>query len=397
MKKTSSRSYLFALRPHFLPVLVWLGAVAAVVAMFHHRSQRFEVIGIARGQVRQIAANCTGRLKSVPVQLFEKVSVGDTVAVVDTILDNEHLETELATISAEIEHLIAQLVPAQDSLIAEKTDRETNRIADRRRFSVDVENARLEILRLRALLASDRITLEDLAMEVKINQDLLKEGAVAPYELQKAQVQYETLAKKIEENEHLLEQADADLKQSLRRRDEYVQYQPHHPSVDNTLEVTRKAIKVQEQRMEELFVRLDPLELKSPIDGVVIQIQARANEARLHRPGENVLRRPGEVVRPGESILAVAEVKPSEIIAYVGENQLSQFREGIAVELVRRTELAKIQIARSQVTYVGPTIEIMPERLWRNPNIPLWGRPILIEVPQGLDLILGELVGVRIL
>jgi len=38
---------------------------------------------------------------------------------------------------------------------------------------------------------------------------------------------------------------------------------------------------------------------------------------------------------------------------------------------------------------------LMPERLWVNPNIPEWGRPILIKIPPGLELVPGELVGVR--
>ena len=44
-------------------------------------------------------------------------------------------------------------------------DRQASRIIDRRRFSVDVENARLEILRLRAQIETDRIQLDDLALD----------------------------------------------------------------------------------------------------------------------------------------------------------------------------------------------------------------------------------------
>ena len=209
MKIISPTSFLSRLRRHFLPILVWLSVVACVLGLFTRRQQRFEVLGIAQGQVRQIAANCTGRLTSLPVQLFDQVSLGQPVAVVNTILDNEQpqdqLQAQLSTILAEIEHLTSQLVPTQDDLLAEKTDRETSRLSDSRRFSVDVESARLEILRYRALIETDRIMLEDLALEVQTIKELLAQEAVAPYELQKAQVQYETLAKKIEENEQLLE------------------------------------------------------------------------------------------------------------------------------------------------------------------------------------------------
>lgn len=385
----SFTSYLSRLRRHILPILVWLSVVACVVGLFTRRSQHFEVLGIAQGQVRQIAANCRGRLKSVPVQLFEQVSLGQPVAVVDTIIDNEQpraqLQAQLSIILAEIEHLTAQLVPTQDDLLAEKADRETNRLNDSRRFSVDVENARLEILRLRALIETDQIMLEDLALEVQTTQELLAQEAVAPYELQKATVQYETLATKIEENEQLLEQAKSALKQTQQRWDEYTRYEPHHPSVENALDVIRKAIKIQERRMDELLVQIEALEprealkLTAPIDGMVSQIQ----------------RWPGEAVLAGEPILTIAEVKPTEIIAYAAENLVNQIQKGMVVELIKKSEPTKTQMARSQVIYVGPTIEIMPARLWRNPNIPQWGRPFLVKAPPQMKLIMGEVIGIR--
>jgi multidrug resistance efflux pump len=389
MKIISPTSFLSRLRRHILPILVWLSVVACVAGLFTRRSQRFEVLGIAQGQVRQIAANCSGRLTSMPVQLFDQVSLGQPVAVIDTILDNEQpqdqLQAQLLTIEAEIEHLMSQLVPTHDDLLAEKADRETSHLSDSRRFSVDVENAKLEILRYRALIETDKMMLADLALEVQTIKELLAQEAVAPYELQKAQVQYETLAKKIEENEQLLEQAKTALQQTQQRYDKYDRYQPHHPSVEDALEVIRKAIKIQEQRMEVLYVQIEALkprktlELTAPIDGIVSQI--------LHWPGEAVL--------ASEPILTITEVKPTEIIAYAVAGQMNQIHKGMAVELAKKGESEKIEIARSQITYIGPVVEQLPARLWRNQNIPEWGRPFLIKAPPQMKLITGEVVGIR--
>jgi len=389
MKIISPISFLSRLRRHIIPILVWLGAVACVVGLFGRRSQRFEVLGIAQGQIRQIASTSTGRLKSISVQLFEQVSLGQPVAVVDTILDNEQpqdqLQAQLDTILAEIEHLTAQLVPTQDDLLAEKADRETNRLSDSRRFAVDVENARLEILRYRALIETDRIMLEDLALEIQTIKELVAKEALAPYELQKAQVQYETLATKIEENEQLLEQAKIALKQTQQRYDEYTRYRPHHPSVEDALDVIRKAIKIQERRMDELLVQIEALEprktlsLVAPIGGVVSQI--------MHWPGE--------AISASEPILTITEVKPTEIIAYASAEQVNQIQKGMTVELIKKSESNKIEIARSQIIYVGPIVEQLPLRLWRNQNVPEWGRPFLIKAPPQMKLISGEIVGIR--
>jgi multidrug resistance efflux pump len=403
-KSPTAYQYKHSYLHHVVPVAVWLAAIGGVVWLFYQRSHRFEMVGIAQGQVRQVAATCTARVKSVSVQLFDHVKAGQTVAVVDTLLDNEQalqaqLKSRLAEASAEMEHLTAQLVPTQDTLLAEESNREVNRDSAMRRFVVDVENARLRILELRAVITSDQITLDDLAMEVNLIEQLVKEDAVVPYELEKVKVQYNSLAKKVEENENLLEQTKVDLELAQQRLSEFSARQLQHPSVDSALEVIRKEIKVQEELMRGLLDQLEALrsrqivELKAPIDGVVVPIPVRANEALLRRAGEKVLARPGEVVTAGEPIAAIAEPQAGEIIAYVAEQQSGQLRENTTVELINNSEPA--QIARSQVSFVGPMVEMVPQRLWRNPNIPQWGRPIMIKVPPGLRLVPGQMVGVR--
>lgn len=394
------RSYL----RHMIPAVVWLSAVASVVLLFRQRAQRFEVVGIARGEVRQIAASSTGRIQDISVELFQPVRAGQTLAVVNTVLDNEQMiETELATqfntAAAEVERLMALLIPTQEQLQMDAANLQFSREDNYRRFIVDAESARLRIFELQAQIASDRVTLDDLAMEVKVREKLLEEDAIVPYELERARVQHQSLARKIEENERLLEQAKADLQEAERRRDEFAQQEVPKQSVDERLEAIRKEIKVQEQLMKGLLEQLAALrsrravELKSPIDGVVIPIRAEDNEVLHQRPGEQVLRRTGEVVAAGDPILAVSQLQPTEIVAYVNEQQLELVRERMPVELVKTR--TSPQIAQASVLSVGPTIELMPQRLWRNPTIPQWGRPVLINVPLGLSLVPGEIVGIR--
>ena len=200
----------------------------------------------------------------------------------------------------------------------------------------------------------------------------------------------------------MLEQTERDLELARQRLDEFAQRQLTHPSVDGALEVIRKEIRVQEEIVQGLLKQIEALksrkaiELKAPFDGVVIPIQGQANQTILRRPGEDVMRRAGEVVRAGDTILAIAELKPSEVVAYVSEGQLGLVREKSPVEIVKNRPPE--DKARSEVTYVGPTMELMPEQLWRNPTVPQWGRPIVIEIPAGrLELIPGELVGIRTL
>jgi multidrug resistance efflux pump len=383
------------LRLQILPFLVWLAAVAGVGVLFYHRSQRFEILGLAQGEVRQVAATFTGRLKNVSVKLFDEVRKGDIVAVLDTVPDNEHLETELATANAEVQHLIAELAHTQETLLAEAANIETDRTVTQRRFFVDVENARLRVLELKTQLETDGAMLDNLEQNARtyLVQNLSDQNDTVYYELKKMKGRRDVLAKTIEENHHLLQQAESDLKQAEQRKDEFAALQPQHPPVDSALEVIRREINIQEKKIDELLARREPVLLKSPIDGIVVQLHARARDAAAWRPGELVVRRQDEVVLAGESILSIAESKPREIIAYAAQNQLSRLREGMPVQLVKSTEPA--QIANSKVAYLGPTLERLPECLWQIPNTPQWGHPLLIPIPPGLKLVPGEMVGIR--
>ena len=406
MKRIDIKGYPFRLRHHVLPLVVWLFAVVCVVGLFSRRSQRFEVLGMARGQVRQIAATSEGRLTNVSVDLFQRVETGQTLAVIDTFLESDRtleaeLKSQLDAAIAEIQHLTAQLVPTQDELLAEKSDREINFAADMRQFLLNVDQARLKIADVKVQIASDRVLLADLASDVKITEALVKEDVVTIYELQKVQAQHDSLAQKISENEAMLAQAEKDLITAQQRLDEFSQHPPVNPSVDGALEVIRKEIQVQEELAKGYVGQLEALkarrtvEIKAPFTGIVISLQGRANQAILRRPGEDVIRRAGEVVQAGDSILAIAELKPSEIVAYIGENQLGLVREKTPVEIVKSRPPE--QKARCEVDHIGPTLELMPEQLWRNPTIPQWGQPIVIKIPEGLELVSGELVGIRAL
>jgi multidrug resistance efflux pump len=367
------------LRLHVLPILVWLAVAACVAILFRHRAERFEVVGLAQGRVHQVAATSTGRLRELRVQLFDEVTQGYEVAVIDTVLDNENLQAQLNTARAEVQHRKAELAPARESLVAEARNLETDRVAALRRFRVDAESARMRVLELKAQIEADQIALETLEVDRKVFlvQRLSDQNDVVFFELQAMKARRDALASQIEENERLLEQAEQDLLQAQQRRDEFAQRQPQHPPVDSALEVIQKAITVQQQRIEELLALRQPLILTCPVDGVVSLIQHRA----------------GEAILAGEPIITVAETKPTEIVAYADERQSNQVRQGLVVELVKDGDPA--QLARSQVVYLGPAMEQMPQRLWRNPNIPQWGRPLLIKIPPGMELLPGEAVGIR--
>jgi multidrug resistance efflux pump len=377
------------LHPQILPLLVWLVALGGVAVLFLHSSEQFEVVGLTQGEISQVCAPVDGRLKAVYVQLYDNVTKGQVVAA----LDDELVAAKIATIAAAAEHLRAQLAPTQQQLLADAASRELNRTEEQRRFAVDIEQARLNILGLKVQIATDRITFENYAVELKIATDLLVKNAIAPYELEKAKTLYDATAKKIQETETQLAQAEEQLKEVQRRQDTLVSQTPQNPSVDAALEPIRKEAAVQEKLMQELEIQRKGLVITAPIDGIVVQILARANEAATQRAGEGVSHRPGEVVIAGQPILVIAQGKPKEIIGYAKEGQIGQIKQGAKVELVKKS--SPPQIGRSEVTFVGPVVEQLPARLWPNPNLPQWGLPFVVKVPEGMELTAGEMVGIR--
>jgi multidrug resistance efflux pump len=346
-------------------------------------------VGIAQGEISQVCAPVDGRLKAVYVSLYENVTRGQVVAS----LDDELVMAQIATVSATADHLRSQLIPTQEQLLAEAADRELDRAEEQRRFAVDVETARLDILALKAQIAADRITLEDYAAEVKIATDLFQKNTIAPYELEKAKALYEALAKKVSETEIQIAQAEEQLKQTQLRQDTLIAKTSPHPSVDAALEAIRKEAAVQEKLIEELAVQRKSLVLMAPIDGVVVQIPARTNDMGLRRPGEAVMQKTGEIVVAGQPILVIAQGRPKEILAYATAAQIDRVKTGQKVELIKRTTPA--QIAQSEVVHVGPVIEQLPPRLWVNMNLPQWGLPFVVKIPDGMEIKAGETVGIR--
>lgn len=372
---------------HIVPILVWLVVLAAVGSLFLHRAERCEVMGLAIGETYDVTATCNGRLKSLPVKLFDHVQPGTTLAVINTVLDNENLQSSLearkATIEAEIARLKAALNAAEEQLNVQLADRKDQREAAYRRLSLDVEQARLAALELKAVLEPDKIMLKDLELEVRIVKDLFARNAVEQYELDKVETEYKVLAKKIETNGDLLEQARKDADTTVERLTAMENKKPVDPSLGLTLNPIRAAINVQYKMIDELLLDLAmqrmALPLMAPFAGVVSSIQRRA----------------GEAVLSGEPILTIARPIPDTVMGWIPQEEMEYIRQGRKVRLVKYG--ANQQIAMSEITVVGPTIETIPQRLWRLPNLPEYGLPFQVGIPPGLRLTPQEKVGIKLL
>jgi multidrug resistance efflux pump len=368
---------------HIVPIIVWLAALAGVVSLLQERSRHFAILGIAQGQSRMVQATVTGRLVELRVELFHEVKEGDILAVLDTITETEYLEPEIkaerAVHEAEIERLRAELNATHEKFALEVAQRQTDAAETYRQLSSDVQKAHHSVLELKTTLEPDRIRLTELDVKVRsfLSQSTVVQNPTGVYDYKMLQLQYEALRKTIEENEKLLAKSEEDLVAAQESREKFSQTQPPDMSLDSALEPIRRAIAVEEKRIEYLLVKREPLILRAPFSGLVSEISHRT----------------GEVIMPGDPVLTISENKPREIAAWVSEGQANLIEKDMRVRLVKDSEPA--QIADSQVIFLGPNVELVPQRLWDNPDTPKWGRRMLIAVHPDLRLLPGEVVGIR--
>ncbi len=213
-----------------LPVLVWLGAVACVVGLFHHRTAQFELVGIADAEVHDVGTNTRARLISVSVQLFKKVNKGEPVAVVNTVPDDERLDAEIAVIQAEINHLDAQLTELRKNYEALVFNQQAEWWAERRAFTADVVVAKTRIVDTNEVLENDQATLKEMQQGIEIftieNAADLGTDIALYNQLQKMKANRDRQMEKIEREKGGLAKYQKELKDAEIREEKYITYYP---------------------------------------------------------------------------------------------------------------------------------------------------------------------------
>ena len=372
------RSYgLDCWKRHAASIVVWLAAIAGVVGLMERRAARPDMPGLAQAEQRRVAALNDGRLALVPVSLFEPVRQGQTVAV----LEDDRIKAALATTTAETARLRAELRAAEARLASEAESLAADSVADERRFVVNVEQTRLEILELNVTLETDRIRWRRLQIELERLNGLQRTDAASRYEYEIAETNCEEIEQTIAQNEKARTQLEADLTAAIERRDTFINQHPAPAKIEELLRPYREAVSVQEARVAELNLDRALHVLHSPVDGIVSEL----------------LRGTGETVLCGEPIVTVIAARSSEVIAYAMESQAAHIALGAPVELLLFRAGEKTQTAESTVIGIGPASVELPMRLWQNHQVPEWGWPVRIVASSELDMLTGEVVGVRLM
>ena len=362
-------------RHRALPLVVWSLSALVVTILLVSRVQQFKYIGMAQALQYEVSASANGMLETVVVDLYDRVEAGDVVAK----LDDRPVRAAIQTSNATIRHLSAEFEAARSELLTEATRGSASWVADLRRFQIDEEQRRLSVLELRGTVASDEIELERLELEVRRVAPLLDVGLIGQMEYDNEALSRDGVARRLEDNKILLAQTEDEFATARSRRQEYERGLPGHAEQESRLLPLREAISVASLRLEEIELQRQALVLRSPVRGQVSEIFCRK----------------GQSVVTGEPILMIAESSVTQIVAYL--NEADRIDLGSSTAVVVASRLNPRAMAESVVLNVSPSIEVLPQRLWRDPRTPTYGRAVMIATTPGLELTPGELLDIKFL
>jgi multidrug resistance efflux pump len=358
-----------------LPLVVWSCCVLIVAVMLIGRASRFEYVGLAQSIEYPISPVATGTVQSVVVDIYDRVESGEMVAK----LDDSQLLASIATASAEIVKLQAELEAAGATLRPSEGQGMANWATDLRRFQADEQQRRLDMLSLRVDYEERQIELERLQIEEQRARELYDAGVIAKTLWDKARLERDEVRQGLEEGRILLEQTEAEYHAARSRREQYEAGLSGKAWMDPILRPLREAVEVQSRVLDEIELRRESLVLRSPVAGQVSEILCRR----------------GQSVRPGEPVVVVAEGSVREIVAYLAEDDTREIAPSTPVMVSSRGVGGTV--SESVVIRVGPSIQELPPRLWRNPRRPDFGRAVVIAAVPGMRLTPGELVNIKFL
>jgi multidrug resistance efflux pump len=368
--RTPWRQRLADLTRATLSLTIWLAAATTALWLLGRRSDRTEIVGLARSVEYTLSSPSAARVARLEVDLLQEVEAGQALV----LLDPEPVEARLATLRGVVAAMAAESERARAELAAGRQDIELGLAADARRFANDQEDLRLDVLELEVELASDRVRAQRLELRTERLTPLASEGVLATGELDEARLELQEVRVRIEASERRLEGLQAALEGARRRQAEFHGLNDVRPSEAALLTSFSERVRVEELRLAEIEVERDALVLRAPAAGTVQRLEAS----------------PGQALAPGQPLLVLVARESPEVIAYLPESQVAEVHPGQRVLLAPPVPLR--DAAELVVVRVGPAVEALPARLWSDPSRPQFGVPVLARGPGTVRLRPGERV-----
>jgi len=357
-----------------LPVVVFIGILVGTATLWDHQRNRQWATGEMDDVSIDLSFGSDGKLVAVsdPPKVMATVKIGDLIAR----LDDEPITAELAAMNSELQRLNAELEATAVRLVAERTDRQYDRLMAARRLALDVERHSLDLLDRRAQLQTNQIELLRTETEVNAVEQAYALGGETTYYMQSRRLLRDVAAKRVEGEAAAIKEAViqlASLKERLAGQDALGE---PDTQADLLLEPIRHAIAAQEARVKALNLQREALSIRSPINGIITAVRYQ----------------PGQAVQAGVPVVKVTSTAPGDVISYLREGHEYRPRKG--EKALVRSRSGPRPILTGIVQEVGPEYERIPTHQLRDPNRPEWGVPVRISLADNSSLLPGELVDV---
>lgn len=332
-----------------IPVLVFVLAILCVTRIW----QRELVAPSATGQVEAIQTQVTspqsGRLATLSVTRFQRVSKGQTIA---TIIPSDP-RLELSSIDAQIALIRARLEP----------------LSGQQRDIVNHEKLLLDVLLERAKLSASRVRVELAKDDTRRAEQLFQEKLISEAEYDLRRKELERLQVEVQETAKALDLAQSGLEKlnQVSQQSAHIQELATSSSLLNSLE----------KRLATCVSNTLSVTIEAPISGTV----------------SFVFRQQGEQLRDGDPILTLSSETSDRVISYIQAPFSREPRLGMEVEI--RSRSGHHESGLGKVVNVGSQIESIPTVLAATrasaSSVQL-GLPFAVSLPVGLKLRPGELV-----
>jgi membrane fusion protein, multidrug efflux system len=338
-------------RLRFVPVIVFGVVLLVVIYLWDVRVYNPTFTGKVYAEMALITAPETGLIRGMTVREFDRVSAGDTLAMVMSV-DTAVVATQIAVLRANIRLMELSQEP----------------LSDWTRNRLDLAGLRLDMVRETVDRSTSSLALEQARREAERMRTLRAQQLASAQELE------------------LVELALAQLEAEIAARDkafDALSAQVAGLESDDTRiaasrgDIIAAAVDVYELEIAALQAALRPVAVRAPFDGVVSKVYY-FNESYVPR---------------GEPFIQLESEVATHIIGYLRQPLSVRPEPGMVVQVrSRRTEKA---ILPGYIEQVGAQAMLFEESVQR-PGILETGLPVKIGLGglEGLKLIPGELVDV---
>lgn len=346
-----------------------------------------ELSGRIEGYETDLGAKVGGRVESVAVREGDTVQQGQVIARLDDAELQAQLDAAEARVAAaqqqvnqaqlQIDVLASQVAEAQLNL--QQSQGDTAGRVNQSEASVAAAQAQLAEARARAQEAESGVALAQSDRDRFAN--LVTEGAIPQQQFDEIQTQLESAQEilaarqaavaaaqqQVNAAQGALTQARTSQINPDIRSTQIARTETQRQQAQAQLAAAQAELKQARAQADEILAKLDDLEIKSPIDGVVV---TRTVE-------------PGEVISVGTTVLTVLNLSNVYLRGYIPEGEVGEVRVGQAAHVF--LDSAPNEPLEASVSAVDTEASFTPENIYFQDDrvTQVFGLKLSIENPGG--------------